>query len=219
MRTEFVIVGAGGHAREVADIAHACTNAGSDVTLLGFLDDDPARRGQSLSGYSILGDLGWLAENPRVEVVLGIGFPADKRRVAERLAATAPRYRTLVHPRAELTRWVRLGDGAVVAAGCVLTNEITIGDHVHLNRLSTVGHDCVVGDHVHLAPGAVLSGNVTIGEGCDIGTNACAIQGITIGDWSIIGAGATVIRDLPANVTAVGVPARVIATRPDGWWQ
>jgi acetyltransferase-like isoleucine patch superfamily enzyme len=64
-----------------------------------------------------------------------------------------------------------------------------------------------------------LSGNVTIGEGCDIGTNACAIQGITIGDWSIIGAGATVIRDLPANVTAVGVPARVIATRPDGWWQ
>lgn len=36
------------------------------------------------------------------------------------------------------------------------------------------------------------------------------IQGVSIGAWTIVGAGAVVTSDLPENVTAVGVPARII---------
>jgi acetyltransferase-like isoleucine patch superfamily enzyme len=43
------------------------------------------------------------------------------------------------------------------------------------------------------------------------------IQGHSIGSWSINGAGAVVIENIPANVTAVGVPARVIKIREKGW--
>jgi acetyltransferase-like isoleucine patch superfamily enzyme len=95
----------------------------------------------------------------------------------------------------------------------VLTNNISIGEHTHVNRCTTIGHDCVVGSFVHLAPGVVLSGNVTVEDGCDIGTRAAIIQGLRVGHDTIVGAGATVLRDLPANVTAVGVPAKVIKTR------
>ena len=69
----------------------------------------------------------------------------------------------------------------------------------------------------NINPGAHLAGNVTVGEGCYIGMGANIIQGISIGPWSIIGAGAVVVRDIPANVTAVGVPAKVIKTREEGW--
>lgn len=209
--TELVIVGAGGHAREIADVVHACVDAGEDLALRGFVDDDAKTHGSRLCGVPVLGGLDWLQGHPNVEVIIGVGAPKTKQAIAQALADRPNRYRTLVHPRAELTRWVKLGEGVVITAGCVITNEIELGDHVHLNRLSTVGHDCRVGDFTHLAPGAVLSGNVKVGVGCDIGTNACVIQNVTIGEWTTVGAGAAVIRDLPDHVTAVGVPARVLA--------
>ena len=56
----------------------------------------------------------------------------------------------------------------------------------------------------------VVAGNVGIGEGCYIGAGATLIDKVSIGPWSTVGAGAVVIDDIPADVTAVGVPARII---------
>jgi acetyltransferase EpsM len=58
---------------------------------------------------------------------------------------------------------------------------------------------------------------VNVGEGCYIGMGANVIQGKSIGDWTVVGAGAAVVTDLPANVTAVGVPAAVVKERKKGW--
>jgi sugar O-acyltransferase (sialic acid O-acetyltransferase NeuD family) len=208
--SRIVIVGAGGHGRELADVARACAAAGEPIEIVGYVDDDPARRGTAPDGLPVLGGLNWLQGRDDVQAVCAIGSPATRRRVVTALAATGIRFRGLVHPQADLTRWVTRGEGVVITAGCVLTNEIVLGDHVHVNRMTTIGHDCRVGAFTHLAPGVVLSGNTTVGEDCSIGTNACAIQNITIGAGTTVGAGATVIRDLPAGVTAVGTPARII---------
>lgn len=212
MTQELVIIGAGGHARELADVVDACIQSGQDLKLLGFLDDDSSTHGNELCGHRVLGPAAWIRSNSNVRVILGIGSPQSKRAVVEQLADHPIRYQTLIHPRAEVTRWVKFGEGVVITAGCVVTNEIELGDHVHLNRLSTVGHDCVVERYAHIAPGAVVSGNVQVGVGCDVGSKACIIQNIRVGSWSVIGAGAVVISDVPANVTAVGVPARVVSS-------
>ena len=74
-------------------------------------------------------------------------------------------------------------------------------------------HDNRIGDYVHLSPNATLCGTVTVGDLTHIGAGATVIQGMTIGSRSIIGAGATVVNDLAQDVTAVGVPARVIKQR------
>lgn len=80
-----------------------------------------------------------------------------------------------------------------------------------------MSHDTKLGDYSTLNPGVNLAGNVSIGEGCYLGIGCSVIQSITIGPWTTVGAGAAVTRDLPANVTAVGVPARVIKTKETGW--
>ena len=70
---------------------------------------------------------------------------------------------------------------------------------------------------VDINPGVHLAGDVTLGEGCYVGMGTNIMQRRSIGSWTVIGAGAAVVQDLPANVTAVGVPARVIKIREEGW--
>jgi acetyltransferase EpsM len=78
---------------------------------------------------------------------------------------------------------------------------------------ASVAHDCVLGDFVNINPGATICGWAQIGEGAYIGAGAVVKDKAKVGAWSIVGAGAVVIKDIPANVTAVGVPARVIKQR------
>ena len=98
-----------------------------------------------------------------------------------------------------------------------MTTDVQIGRHVILNLGSTVSHDSVVGDFVTVSPGVSLCGKVTVREGCDLGTGCRIIQEVKVGEWSVLGAGTVAVRDILANVTAVGVPAKVIEQRVEGW--
>jgi maltose O-acetyltransferase len=52
----------------------------------------------------------------------------------------------------------------------------------------------------------------TIGNNVWLGGGVIVCPGVTIGDNTVVGAGAVVVRDLPANVVAVGNPARIVKT-------
>jgi acetyltransferase-like isoleucine patch superfamily enzyme len=66
----------------------------------------------------------------------------------------------------------------------------------------------VVGDYVTLSPGAHVSGNVRLGDDVTLGVGAVVRQGVSIGARTLVGAGAVVVDDLPADITAIGIPAR-----------
>ncbi|MER6004106.1 sugar O-acetyltransferase [Nonomuraea angiospora] len=57
---------------------------------------------------------------------------------------------------------------------------------------------------------------IVIGDNVWLGSGAIVLGGVTIGENTVVGAGAVVTRDLPANVVAVGNPARVIRTIEPG---
>jgi sugar O-acyltransferase (sialic acid O-acetyltransferase NeuD family) len=214
-QTPLVIIGAGGHGRELHDLVEAINEEGPRAgnpgfDFLGFLDDgNPNHELLDQRDAKVLGPIGLLESLPaEVQYVIGIGTCAPKRAIdhwASGIGRLAP---VLTHPSAVIGRYgVRLSPGVVIFSGVSVTTNVTLGRHVHLNRHTTVGHDAVLGDYVTANPSAIISGNVTVESDANLGTGSVIIQGVTIGAGSVIGAGAAVIRDVPPGVTAVGVPA------------
>ncbi|HEC34977.1 MAG TPA: acetyltransferase [Anaerolineae bacterium] len=214
-----VIIGAGGHAREVLDILLACQTNRHEIEPLGFIDENLDNHGHTLDGFPVLGDFHWFegVDHGEIEVICAVGTPKVCRRLTQRAWSLGLRFASAISPRASISPHARIGQGVMIFANVIVNTGAVIGDHVILNVAVTVSHDTVVGDFCNINPGVHLAGNVTVGEGCYIGMGANVIQGVAIGPWSIIGAGAVVVRDVPANVTAVGVPAKVIKTREEGW--
>ncbi len=195
-----LVVGASGHAKVVLATAMA---AGWEPA--GLLDDDPQKQGRDVLGVRVIGTTADARKVDADAAVLAIGNSATRRELSRRLGLP---WGTVVHPQAVIHPTVQLGEGTVVFAGVVVQPDVSIGRHVILNTGATVDHDCVVGAFAHLAPGSHLAGNVTVGEGGFLGIGVVAIPGVRIGEWTTVGAGGVVVRDLPAEVTAVGVPAR-----------
>lgn len=113
-------------------------------------------------------------------------------------------------PTALICKTAVYGEGLQVMPAAIVHNDVKMGDQCIINTRALVEHDCVLKDGVEIAPGAVLCGRVHVGKNSWIGANATVNPRVIIGDNSIIGAGAVVVTDIPSNVVAVGVPARVI---------
>jgi serine O-acetyltransferase len=97
-------------------------------------------------------------------------------------------------------RGAEFGPGFVLvhSMGIVINGAVRAGGGVHLEHQVTIGAERrrspVLGDDVFIGAGAKVIGGVTIGDGARIGANAVVLQ------------------DVPAYHTAVGIPARAIAT-------
>jgi sugar O-acyltransferase (sialic acid O-acetyltransferase NeuD family) len=201
------VLGAGGHAKVVIATLQA-----AGLTVAAVFDDDETKRGSLLLGVKVQGRLAEFASSSYRHAVIAVGHNATRMRLAERLAKQLPtiEWITAVHPLTCVHPSVRLGAGTVVFAGAVVQPDTVIGAHTIINTGATVDHDCRVGDFVHLAPGTHLAGDVCIGRGAFLGIGAAVIPGRRVGEWSTVGAGAAVVKDIPAQATAVGVPARIL---------
>lgn len=204
--TAVQVVGAGGHGKVVIATLQA---AGFEV--VGVFDDAFDGGERHILGAPVLGRATDLARG--VPAVLAVGDNRARAALAARLEAT---WVSAVHPRAWVHPSVRLGHGTVVFAGAVIQPEASLGRHSIVNTCASIDHDCQLGDFVHIAPGCHLSGGVRCGEGALLGVGSCARPGASVGAWTAVGAGAAVVGELPDEVVAVGVPARVVARGGSG---
>lgn len=95
---------------------------------------------------------------------------------------------------------------------CLDVARISIGDDVQIGpnvQLLTATHPIEAGPRRDKWEGSLP---ITIGDNVWLGGGAIVCPGVTIGENTVVGAGAVVVSDLPANVVAVGTPARVIRT-------
>lgn len=194
------IIGASGHGKVVADIAHL-----NGYDEIGFLDDNELI--ESCGRYPVIGRT-TAATILESDLFVAIGEATIRRSLME--AFGTERFVTLIHPSAVIADDVTIGVGSVIMAGAVINPGTRIGIGCIINTCSSVDHDCVVGDYCHISVGAHLSGTIVVGGGTWIAVGASIANNVAIPGNSIIGAGAVVIKDIEEPGTYVGVPARRI---------
>lgn len=207
------IFGAGGSGREIAWLARQRWGSTLDVT---FLVDQGFPSDQQVNGIPLADLSMYAARFPGAGVIVAIGDPLLREQCVDKCRTAGLSFVTLIHPRCEISSWVTCGTGAVICAGSILTTNVSLGEHVHVNINCTVSHDVELGAFTTLSPGVHIAGWVTVGRSVFFGTGAVVKNGnrqrtIHIHDHAVIGAGACVIDDVPNGATVVGVPARRIS--------
>ncbi|MFT3735707.1 MAG: acetyltransferase [Rhodocyclaceae bacterium] len=213
---DLVIVGAGGHGREVLQLVRDINAVSPQWNVLGFVDDAWTAP-RELAGVPVLGRPDWLRGRD-CAVTVAIGAPAVRRKVVQRLMAEGVcDFATLVHPAAYVGARVKIGIGSVLAVSAVVTCDVLIGEHVLINTAAVASHDCQLADWVTLAPRATLCGAVKLAEGAEVCAAATVLQGLEVAAWARVGGGACVIGPVGANETVVGVPASCVRVRDTNW--
>lgn len=214
---KIAIIGAGGFGRELKGLIDDINKVNSIYEFVGYYEDNKVK-GEKINGYPVLGTIEDLNKiDQKINIVLGIGDPKVKFKIISKINNPLITFPVLVHPSCIVgTDEVTIGAGTVICAGTIITCNIIIEKFVTFNLMCTVGHDTVIKEFSSFMPSINISGEVVVGKYVYVGTGAKIINQLQIGDRTIVGAGAVVSKSLPADCTAVGIPAKAIKTN-EAW--
>lgn len=210
-RGALVIIGAGGHAVSVANVA---LSAG--YTIRHFVD--PKKAGSELLGYRVTSKAEFPEGENACSCAIAIGDNFAREKTYRELLEANPKlcFPPLVHPAATVSFFTGIGEGTVVMPGAVVGPHSNIGRFCLINTLSSVDHDGLMLDFASLAPGALAGGNVRIGRRSAISMGAVIRHGISVGDDSVVGARSYLNKDLESHQVAYGTPAKPVRARDPG---
>lgn len=206
MRKKVVIIGAGGHAKVIADIIEK-----SGDEIVGFLDDNKEIGTTIIKEYKVIGDLNnrfaMAVTKENLEFIIAIG---DNKKREEISHSPNLKFYTAIHPSAQIGLDVEIQEGTVIMANACINSSAKIGKHCIINTGAIIEHDNIIEDFVHISPNVALGGTVKIGKSTHVGIGSTIKNNITICGNCKIGAGAVVVKDIEKEGTYIGVPAKGI---------
>ena len=214
----YAIYGASGCGRSLMPVARQQLQRDGLTAELYFIDDrfdqPTVWNGHPAVNYATFQQL----QASSKHVVIAIANSRIREKIALQLQQDKIKMWSICADNVVLMDEVDLGEGSALSPFVTVTSNIRIGKCFHANLYSYVEHDCVIGDFVTFAPGVKCNGNIHIQDHAYIGAGAMIKQGspdqpLVIGRGAIVGMGAVVTKSVPAGVTVVGNPARIVESR------
>ncbi|HHX8457816.1 TPA: acetyltransferase [Vibrio diabolicus] len=202
--TTLAIIGASGHGKVVADMAQQL----GWEKIVFF--DDAWPDVKNVMHWKVIGKSDSILIDEYEHFFVAIGSNKVRKKKIELLKGKEKKLPNLIHPSAFVSTYSKIGSGVLITENVVIKISSIIGDGVVINSNSVVGHDCVISDFSHITPNCAIAGNVFIGELSWVGNGSSIRQNINIGSNVIVGTGAVVVKDIPADTTVVGNPAKPI---------
>ena len=211
MSSAIIILGAGGHAVSVANVAVAC-----GMSIVAFVDDDKSE--SKLLGVPIITKQQCIDAHPSANFAIAIGDNSVRERVCNDYKSELPnsKFPSLIHPTSVVGFHSEIGSGTVIMPQANVGPNSIVGDFCILNTSSSIDHDCDMRSFSSIAPRVVTGGNVKIGARSAVSIGATIKHGIKIGDDVVIGANSYVNKAVDSNLVAYGTPCNAIRKREKG---
>ncbi|MCH7385311.1 NeuD/PglB/VioB family sugar acetyltransferase [Acinetobacter dispersus] len=211
----YAIYGASGCGRSLMPVARQQLQRLNSAAEIYFIDDS-LQEEKIVNGHKAINYQTFKGLNAAGKYVLiAIANSQIREKIANQLFIDGIQLWTVQADNVVMMDNIEIAEGAALSPFVSITSNIKIGKCFHANLYSYVEHDCVIGDYVTFAPGVKCNGNIHIEDHAYIGTGAVIKQGkpdkpLVVGKGAVVGMGAVVTKSVPAGVTVVGNPARIL---------
>ena len=206
MSKNIAIIGGGGFAKEVAEVAQMLGHQ-----IYGVFADKRADIGYEYKGY--LDEL--LAQKKQFDgVIVAIGAVNKEGILVRKIIIDfLTQYNipaiSLISPQAFVSRNANLGDGVYIGHSVIISIGSKVGNHCIFNHKADIGHDVIIGTNCSIAPQVFIGGGTKIANNVMIGVASTLMQGIEVGEFSVIGMRSLVIKSLKPHSFVFALPAKV----------
>lgn len=206
MAKRLVIIGAGGHARAVISSALA---AG---LIVEKVLDNTSIKGENICGISVISPINSILDTyiecNEIEFFVAYGKNKLREQMHIKLKAKNANIANIIDPSATVRSIIDAKKGIYIGPGAVVSVDVSLGEGVILNTMSSVDHESIVGDFSQIGPHAGIAGRTSIGESCLVGMGANIVDKLEIGNHVTIGAGALLLKNAESESVWMGVPAK-----------
>ncbi|MCF8296636.1 MAG: hypothetical protein K9J13_03745 [Saprospiraceae bacterium] len=214
MKKKIIIWGSKTHARYTID-----TIEKEDKYIIDCLYDPTIEDDIEVYGYPVFGKKNKFLEIVRNREIFGgiiaIGDNWIRKMMHNEIVRLVPDFKfvSIIHPSAQIGRNTVIGDGSLIMVGVIVNNDAQIGKCCFLATKASLEHDSIMRDFSSISAGVITGGYTDIGELSALTLGVITFDRIKIGNHSVIGAASLVTRDIPDNVLAYGIPAKIIRNR------
>jgi sugar O-acyltransferase (sialic acid O-acetyltransferase NeuD family) len=205
---DIIIVGAGGHAVSVTNVALSC-----GINVVAYVDNNKA--GSKVLDIPVITKQQCIDTYKTANFAIAIGDNSVRERVYNDYKLELPNceFPPLIHQTAVIGINSKVGDGTVIMPQTNIGPNSKVGVFCILNTSSSIDHDCDMQSFSSIAPRVVTGGNVNIGVRSALSIGATVKHGIVIGDDVVIGANSYVNKPFDSNLVAYGTPCKFVRER------